>query len=56
MSLFTESQLVIVCDICGEMETNAGQGREYSIKIFREGGWKIGKKVTCPQCAKEAKK
>lgn len=53
MSLYTESQLVIVCDVCGEMETNAGQGRKYSIKMFRKDGWTIGKKVRCPQCRKE---
>ena len=51
MSLHTESQLVIICDVCGEMETNAGQGRAYSIKGFRKNGWKIGKKVTCHECS-----
>ncbi len=52
MGLQTESQLVIICDVCGEMETNAGQGRKYSIKVFRKDGWAIGKKVTCPECLK----
>ncbi len=50
MGLYTESQLVIKCDTCGEMETNGGQGRAFSIKSFRKDGWKIGKKVTCPEC------
>ncbi len=51
MGLFTESQLVIICDVCGEMETNAGQGRARSITAFRKDGWKISKKVTCPKCS-----
>ena len=53
MGLSTESQLVIICDTCGKMDTNAGQGRKYSIKVFRGDGWHIGKKVTCPECLKE---
>jgi len=56
MGLRTESQLVIICDVCGEMETNAGQGRKYSIREFRKGGWAIGKKVRCPECRKKAMK
>ena len=56
MGLQTESQLVIICDTCGEMDTDAGRGRKYSIKVFRKDGWSIGKKVTCPQCVKEVKK
>lgn len=53
MGLHTESQLVITCDTCGEMETNGGQGREFSIKVFRKSGWKIGKYCFCPNCNKQ---
>ena len=52
MGIEHEQQWVFVCDTCGELEVlGAGTSRRYSIKEARKDGWKIGNKVTCPECA-----
>ena len=53
MGVYTERQLVVVCDTCGDMDTNGGQGRRYSLRVFRGDGWTVGKKTTCPECNKK---
>lgn len=45
-----ESQMVITCDKCNRIETEAWIYRNNFIKQKRKDGWSIGKKVLCPKC------
>ena len=53
MTIKTVTQTSIACDTCGTTaHCEAGVGRPQAITWARGDGWKIGKKVTCPECQK----
>ena len=52
MGIRTEYQVVVTCDTCGDINTEAYTRQKDARKMFRSYGWKIGKKVTCPKCVK----
>ena len=44
----------VQCDKCGVAQVwSWNAGKKYITIWAREEGWKIGKFVTCPKCAKE---
>lgn len=50
MSIYTASQVVVVCDICGYIIGEDFVTQREAIKQKRVEGWSIGKKVKCPEC------
>ena len=50
MSIRTEYQVVITCDSCPINWVEAYERQKQAIKAARREGWKIGKRVTCPEC------
>jgi ribosomal protein S27E len=55
MGVYSQSQMVIVCDTCGNMYCEAMYQRREFINHMRKQGWAIGKKVKCPDCVKTEK-
>jgi|GEM_PF-4759548 len=54
MPVLYEYQTMIQCDICGAYEAEMIY-KHHMIEKYRELGWKIGKRVTCPECVNRAK-
>ena len=50
MPVFTEYQVVVQCDCCGESDTYGMELQKSAIKQARKAGWSIGKRVKCPEC------
>jgi len=52
MPVRTEYQAVVTCDFCYQNLVEAYWRQKDAIKEARKADWKIGKKVTCPECQK----
>ncbi len=51
MGIERQTQYYIKCDVCDDYYEAYGGSRESAISIFRENGWKIGKKCVCQDCS-----
>jgi len=56
MGIEKQTQYYITCDICEDYFESWGGDRQTAIEVFRENGWKIGKKCTCPDCSSNLNK
>jgi len=54
MSIKTEYQAVVTCDICGDNLVEACWRQREVIKEARQMGWSIGKTVKCPKCKEKS--
>ncbi len=50
MPIRTEYQAVVTCDDCWRNLVDAYMLQKEAIRAARRKGWKIGKRVTCPEC------
>lgn len=56
MGITRETQYVMECDVCDNSYITYAGDRRSAIGVFRENGWKIGKKHTCPDCSSNINK
>ena len=55
MAIWVNHQTVITCDVCQLKDFIEAGRRKDNVKLARKYGWKIGRKVTCPDCLRKDK-
>uniref|UniRef100_A0A6M3LGZ4 Uncharacterized protein n=1 Tax=viral metagenome TaxID=1070528 RepID=A0A6M3LGZ4_9ZZZZ len=56
MSIWTESQVMVECDVCGTTTAEAYLTQNHMKTLCRKEGWSFGKLVKCPKCERIGEK